>query len=99
MTFEKVAQNLTEEVYHRLRESLQLGKWPDGKMLSDEQKKICMEAIITYEVANDVPEYKRVGYINRDRPKPCPSEKDGDVVRTKENIDIIRITNKSASDK
>lgn len=96
MTFEKVAQNLTADVCHRLRESLQLGKWPDGKILSEEQKKICMEAIITYEVANDIPEFNRVGYINRDGSKACQSK--GEVARGKENVHIVRITNESGSD-
>lgn len=71
MSFEQVAQNLTEDVYYALRQSLQLGKWPDGRPLSSEQKEICMDAIITYELTNNVPEPDRVGYLDRDRPTPC----------------------------
>jgi uncharacterized protein YeaC (DUF1315 family) len=76
MSFETVAQNLTPEIYHRLKDSLQLGKWPDGKALSREQKEICMEAIISYEIANHIPEAERVGYLNRDRPTACASGTD-----------------------
>jgi uncharacterized protein len=71
MSFEKVAQNLTQDVYESLKESLQLGKWPDGKLLTLAQKEICMEAIITYELGNGIPESERIGYLNRARATPC----------------------------
>lgn len=71
MSFAKVAQNLSKATYGRLRESLQLGKWPDGRSLSREQQEICMAAVITYEAANNVPESERIGYLNRDRPTLC----------------------------
>jgi len=73
VSFQQVAQNLTPEVYLNLKQSLQVGKWPDGKELTKEQKVICMEAILTYEVANQIPETERVGYLDRDRPTPCAS--------------------------
>jgi len=74
MTFDKVAQNLTREVYSSLRKSLELGKWPDGRVMSREQKEICMEAIITYEIKNNVAEEERVGYLNRDKATPCSTD-------------------------
>lgn len=74
MTFDKVAQNLTREVYSSLRKSLELGKWPDGRVMSREQKEICMEAIITYEIKNNVPEEERVGYLNREKATSCSAE-------------------------
>ena len=77
MSFEQAARNLTENVYQNLKQSLQLGKWPDGKPLSREQKEICMDAIITYELANDIPEGERVGYLDRDRPTPCSGKAAG----------------------
>ncbi|WP_020406621.1 YeaC family protein [Hahella ganghwensis] len=76
MSFVEVAKNLTPEVYESLKRSLELGRWPDGRSLTTEQKQICMDAVIAYEAANNVPEEQRVGYIARDKPTPC-AEKAG----------------------
>lgn len=65
MNFQEVAANLTPEVYQRLREAVELGKWPNGEVLSREQKALCLEALMTYEVRNGVPEQHRIGYIER----------------------------------
>ncbi len=74
MSFEQVAKQLTPEVYAALKQSLQLGKWPDGRILTAEQKEICMDALITYEASNNIPEEQRVGYIARNKPTPCSTE-------------------------
>ncbi|MBU6952167.1 MULTISPECIES: YeaC family protein [unclassified Hahella] len=71
MSFENAVKNLTPEIYEAMKTALELGKWPDGKKLSMEQKELCMEALITYEISHNVPEEQRVGYIERDRPTPC----------------------------
>ena len=55
---------MTPDIHQRLRRAVELGKWPDGSSLSDEQKATCMEAVIAYEAAN-LPEQQRVGYIDR----------------------------------
>ncbi len=65
MTYEQLLQRLDPQVYQNLKQSLQLGKWPDGRALSAEQKEICMEAIIWYEQKHNVPAEQRVGYIDR----------------------------------
>lgn len=75
MTYEQLLERLDPQVYQSLKQSLQLGKWPDGRPLSDEQKEICMEAIIWYEQKHNVPPEERVGYINRGT--GCSSD-DGD---------------------
>lgn len=73
MTFEKLVQKLSPDLYHRLRTSVELGKWPDGRSLSPEQKALCMEAVIYYENHHGVPDAQRVGYIDRRRtPVPDP---------------------------
>ncbi len=74
MSFIEVAKNLTPEVYESLKKSLELGRWPDGRQLTGEQKAICLDAIIAYEDANGLPEEQRVGYIAKDRPTPCDAK-------------------------
>jgi uncharacterized protein YeaC (DUF1315 family) len=56
--------SLGPEVYRRFRRALELGKWPDGRVLTEAQKRACMEAIVTFETENLAPE-DRVGYIDR----------------------------------
>lgn len=65
MNFQEVAANLTPEVYQRLREAVELGKWPNGDQLSREQKALCLEALMTYEARNGIPQDQRIGYIER----------------------------------
>ena len=60
-----MAANLTPEVYQRLKQAVELGKWPNGDPLDREQKALCLEALMTYEVRNQVPEQERIGYIER----------------------------------
>ena len=76
MTYEELIRQLDPSIYQRLRESLQLGKWPDGRPLTEEQKRICMEAIIWYENEHNIPEEERSGYIER---SGSGNKGDGDV--------------------
>lgn len=64
MDFEKLISNITPDIYKALKLSIEIGKWPDGRVLSQEQKELCMEAVISYE-QKYVDETDRVGYIDR----------------------------------
>ncbi|MCP8898404.1 YeaC family protein [Gilvimarinus xylanilyticus] len=64
--FEQILANLTPEVYANLKRAVELGKWPDGRVLSDEQRELCMQAVIVYEHKNLKPE-EHTGFIP---PKP-----------------------------
>lgn len=75
MTFDDLIQKLDPQIYRNLRQALELGKWPDGKRLTDEQKALCMDAVIYYENQHGVSEEERVGYIDRaGKTKPCATE-------------------------
>lgn len=76
MNFDEVAASLTPEVYQRLKESIELGKWPTGQPLTREQKALCLEALLKYEIAQGIPEEQRIGYI--DRPN-CGPKKESEV--------------------
>ncbi len=75
MNYNEVLERLDPQVYRSLKHSLQLGKWPDGRALTEQQKEICMEAIIHYERTHNIPEEERVGYIERD--SGCGGKDDG----------------------
>ncbi|MGM0768980.1 MAG: YeaC family protein [Pseudomonadota bacterium] len=65
MTYDELIERLDPTVYTNLRRSIELGKWPDGRRLSPEQREICLEAVIYYENLHNIPETERVGYLDR----------------------------------
>ena len=64
MDYRKLIETMTEEVYRNLKRSVELGKWPDGRPLSREQREEAMQAIIAWGELH-LPETERVGYIDR----------------------------------
>jgi uncharacterized protein YeaC (DUF1315 family) len=77
MDIKQLLESITPEIYENLKTAIELGKWPDGRKLDQEQKELCMQAVIAYEEMH-VPAEERTGYIP---PKPhshCGGE--GDVV-------------------
>lgn len=64
--FQQAAAQLTPDVYQNLKRAVELGKWPDGRVLTREQRETCMQAVIAYEHAHLPPE-EQSGYVP---PKP-----------------------------
>ncbi|RDL46078.1 DUF1315 domain-containing protein [Marinomonas piezotolerans] len=73
MNFKEMIDNMSPEVYGRLKQAIELGKWPNGVKLTPEQIEICMQAVITYDYTNKSEE-QRVGYIDRTVHKGCDSK-------------------------
>lgn len=49
MNPDQLVQTMTPEVYQRLKDSVETGKWLDGTTLSDTQRETCLQAIIMYQ--------------------------------------------------
>jgi len=64
MNYEQLIANITPEIHASLQRAIEIGRWPDGRRISDEQRALCMEAVIAYENRH-LPESARVGYIDR----------------------------------
>lgn len=77
MTYQELIDRMDPAVYQSLRQAVELGKWPDGRVLTAEQREICMEAVLYYE-SQHVPEDQRVGYINRTKSDGSSCGPDGD---------------------
>lgn len=86
MTYDELIQRLDPGVYQSLKRGIELGKWPDGRPVTKEQRAICMEAVLYYERTHNIPEEERVGYIDR-------RKSDGHSVGPKGDADRIRILN------
>ncbi|MGO1462365.1 MAG: YeaC family protein [Marinobacter sp.] len=65
MTYEELIARLDPNVYQSLRQAIELGKWPDGRKLTPQQREISLEAVIYYESRHNIPEQERVGYLDR----------------------------------
>lgn len=64
MDFQKIIDAMTPEIYQNLKRAVEIGKWPDGRALTAEQRELSMQAVIVYE-AKFVEEKERTGYIDR----------------------------------
>lgn len=56
MTYEQLIERLDPTVYRNLRQAIELGKWPDGRKMTAEQREISLEAVIYYENRHNIPE-------------------------------------------
>lgn len=73
MNFKEMIDNMSPEVYESLKLAVEIGKWPNGVALNDEQKELCLQAVITYDY-NKKDESDRVGFIDRSIHKGCETK-------------------------
>lgn len=64
MTFEELIASITPETYENLKRAVELGKWPDGTRLTQEQREHCMQAVIAWGERHLAPA-QRVGFIDK----------------------------------
>lgn len=69
-SFVEMIENITPEIYQSLKLAVEIGKWSDGRKLSQEQKELCLQAMIAWEMQN-LPEDERTGYMG---PQECKSK-------------------------
>ena len=62
-SFVEMIENITADIYQRLKLAMEIGKWPDGRTLSQAQKELTLQAMIAWEVQN-LPEDQRTGYMH-----------------------------------
>lgn len=44
---------MTPEIYHRLAQAVELGKWPDGVALTPEQKENSLQMVMLYQARHN----------------------------------------------
>lgn len=64
MTLDDLINSMTPDVYRNLKQGVELGKWPNGVKLTQEQKETSMQAILIYEQRN-LGEEDRTGYMEQ----------------------------------
>lgn len=53
---------ITADIYENFKTAIEIGKWPDGRLLTKEQLKLCMEAMIRFEKQH-LPAEQHTGYM------------------------------------
>jgi len=69
-SFLEAIENITPEIHQSLKLAVEIGKWPDGRKLTQEQKELTLQALIAWEIQN-LPEEQRIGYMG---PQGCESK-------------------------
>ena len=69
-SFLEAIENITPEIYQNLKLAVEIGKWPDGRKLTLEQKELTLQALIAWEIQN-LPEDERIGYMG---PQECSTK-------------------------
>lgn len=64
MDFDAMIARMDADTCAALRRAIELGKFPGGHRLTEEQRALCMEAVLVWEGRN-LPPDQRTGYINR----------------------------------
>ena len=49
MNIEQMLAVLDPDIVSRLKTAVEIGKWPNGIVLTQEQRQICMQAVIEWE--------------------------------------------------
>lgn len=66
MDYQQLIDSMSPEIFQSLRRSVEVGKWPDGKPLTPEQRENAMQAIIAWGEKH-LPRQQRVGFIDKGR--------------------------------
>ncbi|HEY4467628.1 MAG TPA: YeaC family protein [Klebsiella sp.] len=54
MEIDRIIDGMTPEVYQRLATAVELGKWPDGVALTDEQKENSLQLVMLWQSRHNV---------------------------------------------
>jgi len=78
MNYLAAIEKMTQAEYSALVTAIEIGRWPNGERLTEEQRQNAMSAVIAYGQLK-LPEDERVGYIHSPKHDHCGSDGDDDV--------------------
>lgn len=61
MNLQQLLESITPEIYESLKRAIEIGRWPDGRAISEGQRELCIQAVIAYDQRK--PEEERTGYV------------------------------------
>ena len=57
-------QNLDDQAHQCLKTAVEIGKWPNGELLTEEQKALSLQTVIAYEIEHNFEDQDRTGFVN-----------------------------------
>ncbi|EIX8864855.1 YeaC family protein [Escherichia coli] len=54
MNLDDIINSMMPEVYQRLSTAVELGKWPDGVALTEEQKENCLQLVMLWQARHNI---------------------------------------------
>lgn len=78
MNIDDLIASMTPEIYNNMKNALELGRWGDGRTVTQEQKENSLEALIRYEHLHNIPETERVGYVDMTNKRKKKQADDGE---------------------
>lgn len=72
MDLKQITATLNPELVARFKEAIAIGRWADGRKLTEAQRETCLQAVIAYEHQH-MPETERTGYVPP-KTSPCAPE-------------------------
>lgn len=88
MQLDAFLEKITPVIHQTLRQALELGKWPDGRAMTEDEREASLQAVIVYEHQN-LPQWERVGYM----PDKCKSGGKAAQDDAPEDATILRFRN------
>jgi uncharacterized protein YeaC (DUF1315 family) len=82
-TVNELVESLTPSMVSDLKHAIELGKFPDGRVVSREQKELMIEATILYD-ALKLPEEERTGFIHRKKQASGIMDVTSDIIPSKD---------------
>ncbi|MGI2028462.1 YeaC family protein [Endozoicomonas acroporae] len=89
MQLDAFLEKMTPAIHQALKLALELGKWPDGRAMTEEERDVSLQAVIVYEHEH-LPESQRVGYMPGKCKSGGTSSKEGS---SAEEATILRFRN------
>jgi len=62
--YEDAVRAMPKELYQRMVDALSTGRWPDGRILTEAQRKETMQAVLVWGKFH-LPAEERVGFIDK----------------------------------
>ncbi len=73
MSYRDTVEGMSQEMYKRFLNALELGRWPDGAKMTEVQRNQAMQAVILWGEIH-LPEEDRVGFVDLGRKKSSSAE-------------------------
>ena len=82
-TVNELVESLTPSMVSDLKQAIELGKFPDGRVVSEKQKELMIEATILYD-AMKLSEEERTGFIHRGKQASGIMDHTSDIILSKD---------------